>query len=526
MKYKILSVHPAAKIILLPCLLILAYACTHIDKNHSHQQVPDANILRGKKLAAVYCQSCHLLPDPSLLDSKHWEQGVLPGMGPRLGIFNDGFTEYPSSRYDRELDSGYYPKTPVITPQEWHDIIDYFTSVSPDSLPGQQRTTTVQVAKDLFSVEAPSGKTSNAATCLVKIDSSVTPHRLLTADAITRKLFSFDDHLLMIDSIQNRSAVVDIQVLQQGFLTCNIGNMAPNNGRHGNASIIELDQKGKMIPDSSHLFDKLARPVELLPADFNGDARTDYLVCEFGNLRGALSWMEQLAGGEYKRHVIRGIPGAIKAYVQDVNHDGLPDIWALFAQGDEGIFLFVNKGGGQFEQEEVLRFQPIFGSSYFELADFNKDGFPDILYTCGDNADYSPVLKPYHGVYIFTNDGRNHFKQAYFFPMHGCFKAVARDFDGDGDLDIASISFFADYTRQSAETFIYLQNNGNWLFQPWSIPGTAAGRWLTMDAADMDGDGRPDIVLGNFSIAPAAIASKQHWNEGPPFIVLKNKIKK
>ena len=29
------------------------------------------------------------------------------------------------------------------------------------------------------------------------------------------------------------------------------------------------------------------------------------------------------------------------------------------------------------------------GSSYFELDDFNGDGFKDILYTCGDNADYT-----------------------------------------------------------------------------------------------------------------------------------------
>ena len=38
------------------------------------------------------------------------------------------------------------------------------------------------------------------------------------------------------------------------------------------------------------------------------------------------------------------MPGAEKAYIQDYNKDGLPDIWVLFAQGDEGIFLFTNKG--------------------------------------------------------------------------------------------------------------------------------------------------------------------------------------
>jgi hypothetical protein len=43
-----------------------------------------------------------------------------------------------------------------------------------------------------------------------------------------------------------------------------------------------------------------------------------------------------------------------------------------------------------------------------------------------------------------------------------------------------------------------------------------------MDAADIDGDGKIDIVLGNFSIAPGFIKSSTHWNQGPPFLLLKN----
>ena len=137
-----------------------------------------------------------------------------------------------------------------------------------------------------------------------------------------------------------------------------------------------------------------------------------------------------------------------------------------FTQGEEGIFLFTNKGNGVFEQQQVLRFPSIYGSTYFEFADFNKDGLKDIVYTCGDNADYSVVLKPYHGVYIFLNEGNNHFKQKYFFPINGCYKAMARDFDQDGDLDIATIAFFADFSSQPEEGFVYLENEGNFEFDP------------------------------------------------------------
>ncbi|HET9825569.1 MAG TPA: VCBS repeat-containing protein, partial [Chitinophagaceae bacterium] len=286
---------------------------------------------------------------------------------------------------------------------------------------------------------------------------------------------------------------------------------------------------GRMEEDTVALFDHLRRPVQITSADLNNDGKEDYIICEFGNLIGALSWMENMGDNKFARHILRATPGAIKVYVNDYNHDGAPDLWALFAQGDEGIFLFTNDGHGNFESKQLLRFPPVYGSSYFELDDFNHDGHPDILYTCGDNADFSAVLKPYHGVYIFLNDGSNNFNQKYFFPINGCYKAIARDYDGDGDLDIAAISFFADYEHQPEESFVYLENKGNshtgqggFNFEPHSFPGASQGRWLTMDADDIDGDGRIDLVLGNFSLGSNAARPNMNWASGPPFIILKN----
>src|SRR5438034_5142055 len=94
--------------------------------NKSHSDVARSSIIKGKDFATVYCQSCHLLPDPGLVDAKTWENGVLPNMGPRLGIFNYQFKTYPYNRFDRDLDSGYYPNHPLITDEEWQDIINYY----------------------------------------------------------------------------------------------------------------------------------------------------------------------------------------------------------------------------------------------------------------------------------------------------------------------------------------------------------------------------------------------------------------
>jgi hypothetical protein len=218
-------------------------------------------------------------------------------------------------------------------------------------------------------------------------------------------------------------------------------------------------------------------------------------------------------------------PGGIKAIIKDANNDKMPDVWVLMGQGNEGIFLFLNKGNNLFEQTQVLRFPAIYGSSSFELNDFNKDGYTDILYTCGDNADITPIFKPYHGVYIFLNNGSNHFSPTYFYPLYGCYKAMAADFDNDNDLDIATISYFADFVNQPASGFVYFENIGDLDFTPYMIPGTSKGRWVTMDIGDMDEDGNTDIVLGNFAAPLRDTIDLDLWTQSPAILALRNRGK-
>ena len=400
--------------------------------------------------------------------------------------------------------------------------MDYYIGTAPDSLPGQQRSLPIQKGLSLFKAVVPSLSYPSPTTSFVHIDTTTKEHSVLLSDAISKHLFRLNSGLQLVDSIAGAGTIVDLDIHSSSMVATDIGLMNPTNGLFGKAERIGLNGQGKMLLDSTPLFASLARPVQITACDLNQDGKTDYLVCEFGNLTGSLSWMENMGDNEFKHHVITAVPGAIKAYLRDENKDGLPDLWVLFAQGDERISLFTNLGQGHFSERKVLRFPPSYGSSYFELADFNGDGHPDIVYTCGDNADFSEVLKPYHGVYIFLNDGNNNFTQKYFYPINGCYKAMARDFDGDGRLDLAVISFFADYARQPEEGFVYLENKGDFNFQPYTLAEATVGRWLTMDVGDLDGDGKPDIILGNFSIAPSFISSKIPWTEGPPFLFLKN----
>jgi hypothetical protein len=153
-----------------------------------------------------------------------------------------------------------------------------------------------------------------------------------------------------------------------------------------------------------------------------------------------------------------------------------------------------------------------------------------LLAANGDNGDFALPLKNYHGIRLYLNDGKNHFTETFFYPMHGVYKALARDFDGDGDLDIAAIAFYPDFEQPRPESFVYLENKGAMKFDAFTCDESNAGRWLVMDAGDLDGDGDVDLVLGSFVRGPTTLpvpqALRDKWRaEGAAALWLENTSK-
>jgi hypothetical protein len=469
-----------------------------------------------------------MFPEPNLADKDTWLHGILPGMGPRLGIFEFGGVRYPSDKNNPLLPKFFYPSSPELTKEQWSAILNYYYTLAPAAPLPQQRSEPIGSDLHLFKVIIPKFQIFHPPiTTCVKIDPG--NHLIYVCDGLDKQVSVFDLNLNLKSSARSFSPVTWMDFSDslkrpgsRDAILTDIGMLQPSEQHAGMVQDLQISGNGQAVLNDRASVDSLHRPVEVLQADLNGDGRKDLLVCDFGNLTGELFWLENLGNGKYARHLLRAQPGAIKAYIRDDKHNGLPDIWVLFAQGDEGIFLYENQGHGLFHEKRLLQFPPIYGSSYFELDDFNGDGFPDILYTCGDNSDYSKVLKNYHGVYIFINDGHDNFTQRYFYPINGCYKAIARDFQNHGRLDIAAISFFADYQHQPEESFVYFENEGRMNFKPSTIAISQLGRWITMDAGDFYGNGKQDILIGNFSMGPSNMPSLPGWKTDPPFILLKN----
>jgi hypothetical protein len=477
----------------------------------------------GETYAKSACQQCHLFPDPSLLDKKSWQNYVLPKMKLYSGLLS--LDQVKTDDPDLVKASGIVPSVPRIPRQFWDAIETFYLQTAPETALPQDPKLDVTVGLKQFTVEKPRYRHNPPLTTLVSIDEA--EHKIYAADAQAQCLDILDSDGAPINSIEVDNIPVALQKTERGlYLTC-IGYFFPSERKQGQVILLEKTPQGYQ---RKVLLSDLPRVSDLQFGDFNGDGKMDFVLSMFGYLTGRLSWFENLGQDQYREHVILPKAGAMQTIVRDFNGDGTPDIAALMGQEVDGVLLFENDKSnlGAFKQRDLIRNPPSFGPDHFEAVDFNNDGLIDLLVANGDAADYPQPPKKYHGIRIYLNQGNGRFKESFFYPMNGAVKAVARDFDGDGDLDIAAIAYFPDYDHRPNESFVYLENHGNMQFTASTFPEALWGRWLTMDVGDVDGDGDLDIVLGSMTEMPGSPVPpqlKEFWQKrGPSVLVLKNRL--
>jgi hypothetical protein len=473
-------------------LIIVSFVSCSGEKKAEKYTPPKPSNQSGKMLSQTYCGSCHQVPDPTLLDKATWESSVLPKMAQRLGLEPDMFKVFGGMDLD-ELQilstSGIYPNNPVLAKEDWAKIVKYYIENAPQNPIPQAKKEAISIGLTNFEVRKIEG-VANKIPYVTLVKFNPNQGKIYMAwRGQNSFLKQYDLNLTVKDSLPVPSPVSDIDFSKGNTRILTMGLMDPSDLKKGR--LLELDAQKQLKP----MVEALQRPVQMTFGDLNQDGKDEFILCSFGNELGKLAWYES---DTYIEHTLKQLPGARNAIIKDMNGDKLPDIVVLMTQAREGIFIFYNKGEGKFDEKEVLTFPSVYGSSFMDLADFNNDGFMDILYTNGDNADLSISLKSYHGVRVFLNDKKGNFSQSYFYPMFGASKAMAADFDLDGDMDIAAISFFTDPKQKPDEGFLLLDNQGQNRFKVSTFSEASQGKWMVMDVADMDKDGDSDIILGSF----------------------------
>lgn len=238
---------------------------------------------------------------------------------------------------------------------------------------------------------------------------------------------------------------------------------------------------------------------EIETADFNGDGLADFATLNLNG--GTLSVFTNdlvtgyLPAGTYP---VGTLPISVTA--GDVNGDGRPDLVVANngAGADPGsIRLLLNEGGATFNLGPTL-INDVANPMWVRVADLNADGRPDLVWANGAAGDFSLV--------VHTNDGAGGYVRSTLLPNVAAEISAEKlvgdlaDVDGDGRLDILVPNRLPRIAGASlTNTISVVTNAGNGVFvlaaAPMFTQISALHNNARVLARDMNGDGRPDLVV-------------------------------
>ena len=221
-------------------------------------------------------------------------------------------------------------------------------------------------------------------------------------------------------------------------------------------------------------------------ADLDGDQDQDVLVARRVDYPGSepfIEWYENLGYGKLSEpETIRFLPSdpAISPLTADLDGDRDLDVLLLMESGR--ILWIENLGRGEFSDAHALTTEGVRAASV-HIADLEGDGDMDILsaanpYVSGKSINW------------YENLGRGQFSlRMMIADGYQVADIHTVDIDGDGDLDVLSASTAAD----SRAAIAWHENKGDSFSERRVITEYADSASL-VNAADLDGDGDPDVI--------------------------------